>query len=165
MFYSVGKWGFAAGVIVAMFFSMSQTALSQQPGQMQQKQTIEVSDQELEKFMAVQGKMVTIQDSARQKMITAIEDVGLDLDTFNQTVEQMQSAESMDEVDASERQVQQVQEASREIQTIQNSLQQEVYKVMAEEEMSPDRFGEIRQAAIQDPELQQRMQQIEQKKK
>lgn len=164
MSHLMRKWIIAAGLILAVIFVLPQPALSQQRGNMQnQTQAMDISDQELEKFVKVQAKMTTIQDSARQNMVTAIQNTGLDVQTFNKISKQLQSAKSMEDVDASKDQMQKVQKASQEVQKIQKSMRQKQQQVLNDQAMSPQRFQEIRQAAMKNRKLLQRMQLLKQK--
>ena len=157
----VSKCFLAIGLIVAVIFMMPQPAIGQQSGQLnKQSESIKVSDQELESFVDLQEKLGAIQDTARQNMVAAIRDVGLDLNTYNKIAKQIKSAKSMDDINASKEQVQQVQNASGEVQQIQRNMRQKQQKAINEEEMSLQRFQEIRQAAMQNPKLLQRMQQL-----
>ena len=162
----VRKGFVVAGLIVAIIALVSQPALSQKtsPFSKQQK-TIDVSDQELQEFINVQDKLAAIQDSARQEMVVAIQDVGLDVKTFNKVSKQVQKAQSMQDVDAPKSQVQKVQKAAGKVQKIRKSMRQEQQQAINDEQMSFKRFQEIRQAAMQDRKLLQRMQLMKNKNK
>mgnify|MGYP006289931887 CR=1 FL=1 len=131
----------------------------QQPGQMQQQApNIEVSDNELEQFVNLQEDLMAIRNNARKKMTEAIQDNGIDIQTFNKISKQMQNAESMKDVDASKSEVQKFQKASKSVMKVQQSIQKEQQKAIDDQDLSVDRFRKIQQAAMQDPELQKRVQ-------
>lgn len=91
-------------VVVAMTFSLAAVAQQDQPGMQQQQQTIEVSDQQLQQFADAQmeiagiqqdfsGRLQEVEDpekaqelqrQANEEMTTAVEDAGLDVESFNQ---------------------------------------------------------------------------------
>jgi hypothetical protein len=136
-------------------------ANNQPPTKMQKQATnIEVSDSDLKSFAKLQEDLISIRKDAREKMINAIEDKGIDLQKFNKISKQMRNAKSMNDIDASEAEVQKVQEASRSVRKIQQSIQQEQKKVINEQEMTVERFQKIQQATMQDPELQQRVREM-----
>mgnify|MGYP006278335795 CR=1 FL=1 len=148
-----------SGLIIALIFLGSQPVLCQQSGPLtKQQETIDVSDQELKEFIKVQNKLAVIQDSARQEMVAAIKGAGLDVKSFNKISKQMQGAQSMEDVDASADKVKKVQKAAGKVQSIQRSMQQKQQQTINNEKMSLQRFQEIRQAAMQDRKLLQRMQ-------
>lgn len=131
----------------------------QQPGQMQQKAPdIEVSDNDLEQFVNLQEDLMAIRKNARKKMTEAIQDNGIDIQTFNKISKQMQNAESMKDVDASKSEVQKFQKASKSVMKVQKSIQKEQQKAIDDQDLSVDRFRKIQQAAMQDPKLQKRVQ-------
>ena len=135
---------------------------NKQPSTRMQKQApnIEVSDSELESFANLQEDLISIRKGAREKMINAIEDKGIELQKFNKISKQMRNAKSMEDIDASKSEVQKVQEASRSVRQIQQSIQQEQQKLINEQEMTVERFQKIQQATMQDPELQQRVREM-----
>ncbi|NIV15599.1 MAG: DUF4168 domain-containing protein, partial [Aliifodinibius sp.] len=162
MQYAVLRWFSTAVLVVAMVVMSPQIAWSQLPGQMQQQQKIQVSDQELQKFANAMEKVKSIQDSAQQQLIGAINDAGLDVETYNKTVKQMQKAKSMEGVQASQQQVKQVQQAAKEVKSIRTSAQQDMQKAIEGEGMTQKRFQTIARSMRQDPQLQQRLQEIQQ---
>jgi len=90
--------------VVAMTFSLAAVAQQDQAGQMQQQQTIDVSDQQLEQFADAQTEIASIQQDfssrlqevedpekaqdlqrqANDEMTAAVEEAGLDVESFNQ---------------------------------------------------------------------------------
>ncbi len=133
----------------------------QQPRQMQQQAPdIEVSDSELEKFVNLQGDLVSIQKKARDKMTKAIEDEGMAVQTFNKISQQMQNAKSMDDIDAPKSEVKKFQEASKSVRKVQQSMQKEQQKAIENQDLSVNRFRKIQQVTMQDPELQKRIKKI-----
>ena len=162
--HSTSRRILAASLIVTILLMLPQALFSQQRGQMQQKrEPIEVSDQELEEFVEVQDKMIKAQNNARQKMIAAIEDEGLDLRNYNKITKQMRNAESMDEVDAPKEQVEKARKASQKIMKIRQSMNKEQQQLINDEDISLKRYQEIEQASMQDPELQKRIQKIKER--
>lgn len=79
-----------AGVIAGLIFlgpwasAGAQVAEAQPSTEMREN----FSDNELQSFIKANEKVMTIQLEAEEKMINAIEDVGLTLDQFNQILEQ-----------------------------------------------------------------------------
>jgi len=133
MFRKAGKTALTVLFIFTMIGILYPTlAMSQQSGQMQQSQ-VDVSDQELEQFVNAMQEVNTIQQEARNDMITAVESTGLTIETYNDLVKQMQGAETMDDVDASQEQMEKVQQAADSITTIQTSMRQEMQSAMNEE--------------------------------
>ncbi len=160
MIFSFFKKTTSIGLIIGLFFISQNNVWSQEASQMQQEK-LEVSDVELNRFANALHKLQGIQDSTQQEMIAAVENTGLEVETYNQVMKELQNAESMEDVNASEEKVQQVQQAYQEVQEIQISQEQEIAEAIQEEGLKSDRFQKILQAVQQDPELMQRLQNLD----
>jgi len=134
--------------------------------QMNQKQTnIKVSDQELQKFSNVVNAAQTIQQKAQSKMVKAIQDEGLTIDQYNSIVKQQQNAQAQGQQQSAnvpEEQVNKVRAASQKVGQIQTESQQKVVSAIQDEGMQPQRFQQILMAVRNNPDLQQRFQDMNQ---
>ncbi len=149
-------------LIVALFFLVPQIALSQQPNQMpnqmqEQAKSIEVSDEEVTTFVKAQNKLLDVQEKSTEKMMTTIEDEGLDVEVYNKIARQAQRANSAEDINATGDELQKFQNASTKVSKIQQSMQQEQEEVLKKMDMSPKRYQEIEMAAMQDMKLQEKI--------
>ncbi|MFP4546597.1 MAG: DUF4168 domain-containing protein [Fidelibacterota bacterium] len=151
-------------LVVALFFLLPQIALSQQPNQMpnqmqgqEQAKSIEVSDEEVTTFVKAQNKLLDVQEKSTEKMMTTIEDEGLDVEVYNKIARQAQRANSAEDINATETELQKFQNASTKVSKIQQSMQQDQEEVLKKMDMSPKRYQEIEMAAMQDMKLQERI--------
>lgn len=137
--------------------AMAQTPPPQQVPQQQQQQEIEVSDAELEKFAeAYQGIQVANQD-AQKRMIAVVEEEELEIGKFNEI---HQARMQNQEVEASEEDLQRHAKAVEKIEEMQPQIQSEMEKIITDADLTVDRYQQIATAMQNDPQLQQRLQQI-----
>ncbi|MDZ7777484.1 MAG: DUF4168 domain-containing protein [Bacteroidales bacterium] len=69
---------------IVTFFSASVLAQGVQMPQQGQQEDIEVSDQEMKRFVKVSDKLQVVQQGAQEKMMKAIEDNGLDVQRYSE---------------------------------------------------------------------------------
>ncbi len=161
MFRSTFQWFVTMIMLLSVLAVAPEKVFSQQPQQMPQRQNVDVSDQELQKFSNALEKVNTIQQNAQKEMVVAVNDAGLDVQTYNTAVKQMRNAQAPGEVELSEEKINKVQKASKNVQSIQEQMQQDVKNAIEEEDMKRQRFQQILQAMRTDPSLKQRMQKIQ----
>lgn len=109
---TIGTTSKLFAALIALTFSLAAVAQEQQGQQMQQPETIEVSDQQLEQFADAQIEIAGIQQDfssrlqqvedpekaqelqrqANEEMTTAVEDAGLDVESFNQIAMAIQNS-------------------------------------------------------------------------
>lgn len=136
------------------------------PGQ-QQNVDIDVSDEELKKFVEVATSVQQVQRSAQQKMIDSVKSTGLSLDEYqkiasSQRGQQMPGGGDTSENDFTDQQKQQFEEANQKINGMQTGLRDNVNQAIEDAGMDPQRFQKISRALRSDQELQQRFQQLQQ---
>lgn len=122
--------------------------------------SIDVSDEELEKFTEVSMVAQEIQRSSQQDMLTIVEEEGLDVETYNVIAEARFNEQSDDEIDVSSEDIEKFDAASERVEEIQQDVESEMAEAVEAEGMEMDRFMEINMAMQQDQELQQRVQQM-----
>lgn len=150
---------------LALFFTLG--AMAQVPMQQpQQGQPVDdkFESQELEEFVDVYVKSTEIQQSNEAEMIQAIEEEDLDVNRFNEilTVQQNQD-QSPSEIDASAEEMAAFNKASEKIMAVQQKTQAEVQELI-ESEIGTQKYQQIASAYQQSPELQQRVNEILEKK-
>lgn len=143
-----------AGLLMApVIYAQNTQATPQQ----QENQQIEVSDAELEKFaQAYQGIQVANQEAQRE-MISVVEDHDLDVKTFNEI---HQAKMENRNVTASEEDQEKHREAVTEIEAMQPEIQSNMEEIITNQGLTVERYQEIAIAMQDDPQLQQRLQQI-----
>lgn len=146
------------GMIVAAFafFAIPAEAQFQQP-QQQEAPEIEVSDDELELFLEASFSAQEIQTESQQQMVEIVDDEGLDVETYNEIMRSEQTGES---ADVSSDDKEKFENASEQIREIEQDMEAEITEAIEEEGMEMSRFQEINMGIRQDPELQQRVQQM-----
>ncbi len=148
------------GMTVAFFalFAIPAEAQFQQPPQQQPQ--VDVSDDELEVFVDASMNAQTVQAESQQEMVAIVNDEGIGVETYNEIMQAQQMGESVDDLDIPEDDVVKFESAYAQIQEIEEKMQEQLAHAVEDEGMDMDRFQEINMAIQQDPELQQRVQQM-----
>lgn len=144
---------------IAVFFFLGITGLfAQQP-----TQPAEVSDAELKQFASAYDRVQSIDQQLQQKMVSAIQKEELEIQKFNEILNAQQDTNK--EADASEDELEKFNAAHKEIEKIQTQGQQDIQKVIIDNELTLSRYQEIMMAVQSDPELQQKLQKLNEEEK
>lgn len=135
---------------IATFFSASVLAQGVQMPQQGQQEDIEVSDQEMKRFVKVSDKLQVVQQGAQKKMMKAIEDNGLDVQRYSEIE---QASRSGQEVDMTAEEEKAYEETSKVVQQEQMKIQQEAQKLLNKHDFEQERYMKISQALRSDQEL------------
>lgn len=130
------------------------------PGQpQQQKMKTDYSEAELQQFTKAAEAVNQISQEADAKMVKAIEDAGMDLDTFNKmaAAQQNPNAEAPAAGDA---EMQKFQKASSELQQIQTEMQPKMVSAIEDSGMDVTKYQEVMMAYQQSPELQAKVKEL-----
>lgn len=137
--------------------AMAQTPPPQQVPQQQQQQEVNVTDAELEKFAeAYQGIQVANQD-AQKKMIAVVEGEDLEIGTFNEI---HQARMQNQQVEATDEDLERHARAVEKIEKMQPEIQAEMEEIITDADLTVERYQQIATAMQNDPQLQQRLQEI-----
>lgn len=146
-----------SSVVLVSVGLISYTATAQQapmrPQQEQQTKT-EVSDAQLEKFVAASQDLSAIQQSMQQEMMATVQEEGLDMKKFQEMAAQKQNPNKETTMEISAEDEQAFQNAMKEVQSMQMEMQKEMQATVTENGLNVQEFQEIQQAYRQDPELQ-----------
>ena len=143
---------FLAGISVS-----AQQAQPQQPQQQSQEQQ-QVSDQEIKKFASAFQEVQMVQQKAQQKMVTAVEKEGLDVQRFNELQQAQQDPAKQAEIEAAE--MKKFQAASETLGQIQTQAQEKMTSKIIEQGLTVNRFQEISAMMQSSPEIQQKVQEL-----
>lgn len=130
--------------------------------QFQQQPSIEVdvTDEELREFVNVSMVAQEIQMGAQTDMVDVVEQEGLDVETYNLIAESRYNEQPDENLDVSDEEIEKYESASAAVSELERELDQEMTEAIEDEGMSRERFMELNMALQQDPELQERVQQI-----
>lgn len=132
--------------------------------QMQQSpeaSNIDISEEELEKFVDIDMQLQPMQQQAQQEMIAKVEEKGMAVEKFQEIAQSQQQGDST--VFSSE-ELQSFNEINEDLSQIDTQLREEVQSKIEDEGVSIERYQEIAMAVNQDPNLQQKLQEIYQRK-
>ena len=151
----------AVGMIAAVFafFSVPVQAQFQMPPQEAPPQ-IEVSDEELELFIDASMTAQTVQMESQQEMIAIVDEEGIEVSTYNEIIQAQQMGQPLENIDVSASDIEKFERAQEQIQEVEVRMERNLAEAVEEEGMEMERFQEINMAIQQDPELQQRAQQM-----
>jgi len=139
--------------------SQEQTAKEgqqQMPGQMQQKQDIDVSDAEIEKFVNAVNAIQSINQGAQQEMSKKIQDEGMNPRRFQEIQRAQQSQQQ--NANATDEEMKQYQNIMKEMEAVQSGLQEDMKKAIEDAGLTMQRYQQIANAAQNDTSLMQRIQ-------
>lgn len=119
-----------------------------------QSEKVDVSDDELEKFVNVYKVVQTENQELQQGMVEMIEEEGMDVERFNEIHSASSSPEG--EVDASSEELATHQKVVNKIEKKQSEFQDRVTELIEEEGLTLDRYQEVFQALQADQELQKK---------
>ena len=150
----------AVGMIAAVFtfFTVPVQAQFQMPPQ--EAPQIEVSDEELELFIDASMNAQTVQMESQQEMISIVDEEGIEVSTYNEIMQAQQMGQPLENIDVTASDIEKFESAHEQIQEVEVRMEREIAQAVEEEGMEMERFQEINVAIQQDPELQQRAQQM-----
>jgi len=150
----------AVGMIAAVFtfFTVPVQAQFQMPPQ--EAPQIEVSDEELELFIDVSMNAQSVQMESQQEMISIVDEEGIEVSTYNEIMQAQQMGQPLEDLGVTESDIEKFESAHEQIQEVEVRMEREIAQAVEEEGMEMERFQEINVAIQQDPELQQRAQQM-----
>lgn len=145
-------------MVLATFFvaTVAAQGVQQMPSQGQQE-TVEVSDKEMKRFVKVSDKLQVVQQGAQEKMMTAIEDNGLDVQRYSEIE---QATRSGQEVEMTAEEEKAYENTSKVVQQEQMKIQQEAQKLLQKHDFDQQRFMKISQALRTDQELMEKYRKI-----
>ncbi len=145
--------------VVFAFFAVPAEAQFQQPPQDAAPQ-IEVSDEELQDFVDASMNAQTVQAQFQQQMVEIVDEEGIDVETYNDIMRAQQMGSAEEDLDVSAEDIDNFENAFEQIQEVEQEMEVDIHNAIEEEGIEVERFQEINMAIQQDPELQQRIQQI-----
>jgi hypothetical protein len=116
------------------------------------------SDQELEQFIEANKNAIVVQQGAEQKMIQAIQDEGLDINTFNEILTSKQNPNY--ESQASPEDHNKFDHAVEEVVKIQEEMMTEMESAIEEAGITIETYEEILIAYQQNPKVQEKVNEL-----
>jgi len=147
-------------IIAAVLFSIPSVfaqGVQQMPQQGQQQVDIDVSDKEMERFVKVSDELQTVQQKAQKKMMSAIEENGLDVQRYSEIEQANRSGK---EVDMTDKEKAAYEKTSKVVQSEQMKIQQEAQKLLQKHDFEQQRYMKISQALRSDQELMQKYREL-----
>ncbi|MEX0980535.1 MAG: DUF4168 domain-containing protein [Bacteroidales bacterium] len=126
--------------------------------QLQQPQSEPVSDAEVKQFASAFGEIQQINEKTQQKMVSTVENEGIQVDRFNEIVQSQQNPNQ--DAGTSEKEMESFNTAIQELQVIQNASQQEMQQAVIDEGLTVERYQELMSQVQTDANLQQRLQEL-----
>ena len=116
-----------------------------------------IDSEEIERFANAFESVQALQNEARDSMMQAIEEEGLDIETYSQVFQmQQQGLEPSEELSQEEQE--QFEQVDARINEIEQEAQADIEQAITDADLEVERFEEIFMAIQQDPELQQQVQ-------
>lgn len=143
---------------------MAGSAVAQVQGQMQSSQPDSITDEELEKVVAISGEARKIQMQSRQKLQKEIKaslsDKEMDMQRFQEIMMSKQNQQAADSINISQQEQATINEIQPKLMEIQKKSQKQMMGVMQENGMNMQRFQQVMQAIRSDKQVMQRFQEI-----
>lgn len=121
---------------------------------------VDVSDSELNQFVDALQQIEQVQQETQQDMITVLDEQGISTERFNEIYQSEHSPEFELDQPLSSDEEGRYRVAEQQLQGIQEESQVQMSQVVENEGLNVERFNEIYVALTQDPELQQRVQEM-----
>ena len=142
------------------FTAFAQVPVPNEPGLgVQEGEARNFSDEELEQFVTVYQKASEIQQKNEAEMIQAIEDENLEMERFNEILMSRQNQQAPEEINATAEELNSFNKAAEKIMQVQQEAQTEITQLI-EEELGAQTYQEIVSAYQQDPEVQEKVNQM-----
>lgn len=123
-----------------------------------QQQKVDVSDAELEKFAEVFQQMRMVNQEAQKEMMQVVQEEGFELQRFNEI--HQASMDPNKEIETTPEEDKKHQKVVKELESMQPKFQKEMEEVIANSDISMQRYQQLAMALRTDPELQKRLQEI-----
>ncbi len=123
-----------------------------------QAEDIDISDEELERFVSAIVSAQELQMESQEEMMQIIEEEGISVDLYNQITQAQQMGQSEEEIGASAEDMENYNNALERIMEIEAELEPKMAEAIEDAGMDMERYQEINMAVQQSPELQQRIQ-------
>lgn len=123
----------------------------QMPGQAPQEVKEDFSDGELKSFVEV----VKVQQKSQLKMVGAIEETGLDVETFNQILMTQQQEGGVADLPKDE--IAKFEQASQQVNDLQVQMQQNMAKKLSEQGLAMETYSELMYSYQNSPKVQQKV--------
>ncbi len=117
------------------------------------------SDDELKNFANAIVQVMSVQQQGQMQMIEQIEEQEMTVQRFNELYMQAQQM-PLDDIEAEGEEMESFLEISEEIEKIQMELESVLVNIIEEEDLSIEKYEHIMTEYQQNPELQQRIQQL-----
>lgn len=147
------------GILMILGLLVSGGAFAQtQPMTPQQKVEVDVDDNELTKFAEAFQEIRMINQQAQQKMVSAVEEEGLEIQQFNEMYKA--SMDPNQKVEASDKEKEKYESAVKSIEEMQSGIQEEMETAVSKKGFTTERYEKLAMALQTDKGLQQRLQKI-----
>ncbi|WP_069131278.1 DUF4168 domain-containing protein [Rhodohalobacter halophilus] len=140
--------------------AQQQDQMQEQFQQQQPATAVDVSDEELREFVDVSMVAQEIQMGAQSEMIAVVEEEGLDVETYNLIAEARFNGQSDEDLDVNQEDIEKFESASEAVSELEQELDAQMTEAIEAEGMEMERFMELNMALQQDPEMQQRVQEM-----
>ncbi len=130
----------------------------QLPGQMQQTQNIDVSDQEVQKFVEAAMKLQALNRQMQQEVGKAVQEEGMKQKRFNE-IHRSQQTQQGGKANATDKEMKQYRNILEKLKTVQSGAQEDMRKAVKDVGLSMQRYQQIAKAAQQDSTLMKKIQQ------
>jgi len=117
------------------------------------------SDEMLQNFANAVVQVISIQQQGQNEMIEAIEETDMTVQRFNEINMQAQQM-PLEDIEASEEELENFQKANEAVEEVQIELEEILIGTIEEEGLSIEKYEEIMAEYQQNPELQQRVQEL-----
>jgi hypothetical protein len=148
---------FIPALIMAVIVFFNNPAVSQQdePAATNQEVKDDYSTEELKEFIEANREATKVQQEAEQKMVSAIEEEGLDINTFNEILTSQQQGDQQAQM--AEEDMEKFNKAAEKVIEIQEETTAEVEEAIQDSGMEVEKYKEMMLAYQQSPLVQEKI--------
>lgn len=154
-------FGWSALLMVSLFiYSSGLSAQQLAPDQSGEASNTEISDEQIMRFVDISKKINGIQQQAQMEMVSIIQGHGLDVNKFNQMAQQKQNPQADPALSISDQDKLSFDNAMKDLEIYQMEVQQQMEALVIKGNLELDEFNAIMQAYQQNPEIQQKVNEL-----
>lgn len=147
--------------MVALFiYSSGLSAQQLAPDQRGETSNSQISDEQIMRFVDISKKINMVQQEAQLEMVSIIQSHGMDVNKFNEMAQQQQNPEAAPALSISDQDKLSFENAMKDLEVYQMEVQQQMEALVIKGNLELDEFNAIMQAYQQNPEIQQKVNEL-----
>ncbi len=146
-------------VALLLCLTLSAKAQFQQSPQQGGQGQVEVTDEELERFIKASREASDLQIAAQQQILNIVEGEGIDPERYKAVMQARERGRTFEDLDVSSDEQEKIERAAGKLEELGSEVYARMVEIAEKQGLEMGRFQELNMAIQQDRELQQRLEQ------